>query len=71
MATHQYSDHNQSYVPDARLEEGRSVCDVDAGAGSPFADLVSHIILYIPSLIFASPSQHASCFAYVKATDVP
>jgi len=51
MATHQYGDHNQSYVPDARLEKGHSVCDVDAGAGTPFADLVSHIILYIPSNI--------------------
>lgn len=42
-ATHQYSNHDQSYVPDARLEEGRSIRDVDAGAGTPFADLVSHI----------------------------
>lgn len=46
-ATHQYSDHNQGYVPDARLEKGRGVCNVDTGAGTPLADLVSHIILYI------------------------
>lgn len=52
--THQYSDHNQSYVSDAGLEKGRGVCDVDADAGTPLADLVSHIILY-PSDICVVP----------------
>lgn len=68
--THQYSDHNQSYVPNAGFEKGRGVCNVDAGAGTPLADLVSHTILYT-HLIYSRRSANTLPVLLMVSRDVP